>query len=187
MIRLILHDCRVYYSHSCIPLQELASCLGDPLVPKFSHQYFTGGAAAAIAAHQPPSTSSDQPPAADDDARQAPTVTQAVTLANKLQGNRIAAVSAAQQASKQQQSAKAKKKKPAWQSAMSASAARQLAEERALGAAVWKSQTKKEARQRGSKLVVVPAAFGREKQGPDALQALRTKMAAVRSKQAKKL
>lgn len=169
----------------CI-LQELASCLGDPLVPRFSHRYFTGGAAAAIAAHPTPATATDQPATADDDAMQAPTVTQAVSLANKLQGNRIAAVTAAQQSVKQHQLSKKKKSKPAWQAATSASAARQLAEDRALQAAVRKSQTKKEARQRGSKLVVVPAAFGREKQGPDALQALRTKLAAVRSKQAKK-
>lgn len=116
---------------------------------------------------------------------QAPTVHHAVTLANKLQGNRIAAVTAAQQSGKQQPVTK-KKGKPIWQSVTSASAARQMAEDKALQAAVRKSQTKKEARQRGSKLVVVPAAFGREKQGPDALQALRTKLAAVRSKQAKK-
>lgn len=50
-------------------------------------------------------------------------------------------------------------------------------------AAVRKSQTKKEARQRGGKLTVIPAAFGREKQGPNALQALRTKMAAVQKQQ----
>ena len=168
-------------------LQELASCLGDPLVPKFSHRYFTGGAAAAIAAHQDPATATGQPATADDDAMQAPTVNQAVTLANKLQGNRIAAVTAAQNSGKQHQAARKKKSKASWQSGTSANAARQLAEDRALQAAVRKSQTKKEARQRGSKLVVVPGAFGREKQGPDALQALRTKLAAVRSKQAKKL
>ena len=51
-----------------------------------------------------------------------------------------------------------------------------MAEEQALQAALNRSRLKKDLRQRNSKLTVIPAAFGREKHGSDALQALRAKM-----------
>lgn len=154
-------------------MQELAECLADPLVPKFSHRFFTGGAAAAVGAQQ----AADAPAALDNSdattSNQAPVVKQAVNYANKVQDNRKAA--AAQQAAKKQkqkgqlQIAAAVLKRPV-------KVTRQMAEDQALQAALNRSQVKKDLRQRNSKLMVIPAAFGREQRGADALQALRAKM-----------
>lgn len=104
---------------------------------------------------------------------QAPVVRQAVDYANRIQDHRKAA--SAQQA--------AKKSKKSGQSATAAGqfkkpgkVSRQMAEEHALDAALNKSRVKKDLRQRNSKLMVIPAAFGRDQRGADALQALRAKM-----------
>ncbi len=154
-------------------LQELAECLADPLVPKFSHRFFTGGAAAAVGAQQTANTAAAAPRLDADASNQAPVVQQAVDYANKVQDSRKAAV--AQQAARkmkkkgQSQAPDAKTNKPA-------KVTRQMAEEQALQNALNRSKMEKDMRQRNSKLTVIPVAFGREQQGTDALQALRAKM-----------
>ena len=161
-------------AHQLCPLQELAEHLADPLVPKFSHRFFTGGAAAAVGAQQGqnPSSQSQSPDADADSPHQAPVVQQAVKYANKVSDSRKAAI--AKQASK-----KAKGKKlhlPASQQKKPVPVSRQVAEDQALQKALNRSRLKKDLRQRNSKLTVIPAAFGREKQGADALRALRSKL-----------
>ena len=95
-----------------------------------------------------------------------------MNYANKVQEHRKAA--AAQQATKKsrkkgQSTAVSQLRKPV-------KISRQMAEEQALDAALNRSRVKKDMRQRNSKLMVIPAAFGREQRGADALQALRAKM-----------
>jgi len=153
-------------------LQELAEALADPLVPKFSHRFFTGGAAAAVGAQQATVSTSVAAEPETEGPNQAPVVQQAVDYANKVQEHRKAA--AAQQATKKsrkqgQSIAVAQLRKPV-------KISRQMAEDQALEAALNRSRVKKDMRQRNTKLMVIPAAFGREQRGADALQALRAKM-----------
>ena len=162
----VCHASYVFYV-----LQELAECLADPLVPKFSHRFFTGGAAAAVSAQQA-HAANDNAGAEDDGLHEAPVVQKAVDYANKVQDSRKAA--AAQQGGKK---SKGKQSTAAVANKQPAQVSRQQAEEQALQAALQRSKTKKNMRQRNSKLTVIPAAFGREQQGADALQALRTKLA----------
>ena len=152
-------------------LQELAECLADPLVPKFSHKFFTGGAAAAVGAQQGSNPAAE---ASDDEgaSHQAPIVKQTVDYANQVQNNRKTA--AAEQADKRKGQQGRAARQPSGPSKIS----REVAEEQALQAALNRSRMKKGERQRNSKLMVIPAAFGREKHGSDALQALRAKMGA---------
>ena len=156
-------------SGCAITMQELAECLADPLVPKFSHKFFTGGAAAAVGAQQgtDPAAEASNPGGV---CRQAPIVKQTVDYANKVQTNRKTA--AAKQADKR----KGQQGRAARQPSGPPRVSREVAEEQALQAALNRSRLKKHERQRNSKLMVVPAAFGREKHGSDALQALRAKM-----------
>lgn len=153
-------------------MQELAECLADPLVPKFSHKFFTGGAAAAVGAQQgsnPAAESSDHGGAS----HQGPIVKQTVDYTNKVQKHRKTAVdAAAEQADKR----KGQQRKAARQPSGPSKISRAAAEEQALQAALNRSRLKKGDRQRNSKLMVIPAAFGREKHGSDALQTLRAKM-----------
>ena len=149
--------------------QELAECLADPLVPKFSHRFFTGGAAAAVGAQQgtnPAAEASDH----GGPSRQAPIVKQTVDYANKVQKNRKTA------AAEQTDKTKGQQGRVARQPSRPSKISRQAAEEQALQAALNRSRLKKGERQRNSKLMVIPAAFGREKHGSDALQALRAKV-----------
>lgn len=126
-------------------MQELAACLRDPLVPRFSHRFFTGGGAvAALTAHQtsqPAATARNAgtPEAPEADAMQAPTVSRAVSLANKMQSHRNSLQAGKPQPAEQEpgtqkteSEGKKKKPRPAWQSGTSAAAARQQAEDRAL-------------------------------------------------------
>ena len=153
-------------------MQELAEALADPLVPKFSHRFFTGGAAAAVGAQQatfPTTVAADSETGGPN---QVPVVRQVVDYANKVQEHRKAA--AAQQATK-----KSRKKGQAIAAAQlckPVKISRQMAEDQALEAALNRSRVKKDMRQRNTKLTVIPAAFGREQRGADALQALRAKM-----------
>lgn len=150
-------------------MQELAECLGDPLVPNFSHKFFTGGAAAAVGA-QHGTTLVHKPSDPTETSRQAPIVKQTVDYANKVQQNRK--TTAAEQAGKKT----GQTRKAARQTSGPSKISREMAEEQALQAALNRSRLKKDLRQRNSKLTVIPAAFGREKHGSDALQALRAKM-----------
>ena len=155
-------------------VQELAERLADPLMPKFSHRFFTGGAAAAVSAQQGHNLS-DQTlsPDASADARphQGLVVQQAVQYANKVTDSRKAA--AAKEASGK---ANGKLALSASCTKKPAPISRQAAEDQALQRALNRSSLKKDLRQRNSKLTVIPAAFGRERQGADALQALRSKL-----------
>lgn len=153
-------------------MQELAEALADPLVPKFSHRFFTGGAAAAVGAQRATVPTSVAANSETKGPIQAPVVQQAVDYANKVQEHRKAA--AAQQATKKsrnkgQSVAVAQVRKPI-------KISRQMAEDQALEAALNRSRVKKDMRQRNTELMVIPAAFGREQRGADALQALRAKM-----------
>jgi hypothetical protein len=153
-------------------LQELAEALADPLVPKFSHRFFTGGAAAAVGAQRATVPTSVAADSETEGPNQAPVVQQAVDYANKVQEHRKAA--AAQQATKKsrtkgQPTAVAPLRKPV-------KISRQMAEDQALEAALNRGRVKKDMRQRNTKLMVIPAAFGREQRGADALQALQAKM-----------
>ena len=149
-------------------MQELAEYLADPLVPKFSHKFFTGGAAAAVGAQQGTSAAEASDPGGAS--HQAPIVKQTVDYANKVQKNRRTA--AAEQSDKR----KGQQGRAARQPSGPSKVSREVAEEQALQAALNRSRLKKGERQRNSKLMVIPAAFGREKHGSDALQALRAKM-----------
>ena len=156
-------------SSCAVTMQELAECLADPMVPKFSHKFFTGGAAAAVGAQQGTNLAGE---ASDPGGacQQAPVVKQTVDYANKVQKNRKTA--AAEQADKR----KGQQGRAARQPSGPSKVSREVAEEQALQAALNRSRMKKGERQRNSRLMVVPAAFGREKHGSDALQALRAKM-----------
>ena len=152
-------------------MQELAEALADPLVPKFSHRFFTGGAAAAVGAQRATVPTSVAADSETEGPNQAPVVQQAVDYANKVQEHSKAA--AAQQAAKKsrkkgQSIAVAQPRKPV-------KISRQMAEDQALEAALNKSRVK-DMRHRNTKLTVIPAAFGREQRDADALQALRAKM-----------
>ena len=151
-------------------MQELAECLADPLVPKFSHRFFTGGAAAAVAAQNSTASAGESSAPEASIPHQAPIVQQAVNYANKMQAPRKAA--AAEHGNKTQ----GEQKKTARPPSRPAKVSREMAEQQALQAALNRSAIKKDLRQRNTKLMVIPAAFGREKQGSDALQALRAKM-----------
>lgn len=152
-------------------MQELAECLADPLVPKFSHKFFTGGAAAAVGAQRGRRSAAEASDDGQGASQPAPIVRQTVEYANKV--HRKTAVAAATESAdnKRGQQGRATKQ-PSGPSKIS----REMAEEQALQAALNRSRLKKGDRQRNSKLMVIPAAFGREKHGSDALQALRTKM-----------
>lgn len=154
-------------------MQELAECLADPLVPKFSHKFFTGGVAAAVGAQRGVNSATETSDDGGGAPQQAPVVKQAVEYANKVQKHRKSAVAAAvgNADDKNGQQGRA-----ARQRSGPSKISREMAEEQALQAALTKSRLKKGDRQRNSKLMVIPAAFGREKHGSDALQALRTKM-----------
>ena len=154
-------------------MQELAECLADPLMPKFSHRFFTGGAAAAVGVQHSTSNADEPSDAGASSSQQAPIVQQAVKYANKMQNTRKHG--AVEQGEKKREG---KQKKAAKQPSRPANISREEAEEQALQAALNKSRVKKDLRQRNSKLMVIPAAFGRERQGSDALQALRAKMGA---------
>lgn len=152
-------------------MQELAECLADPLVPKFSHKFFTGGAAAAVGAQQGTNSAAET----GGGSHQAPIVKQTVDYANKVQKNRKTA--AVEQSDKR----KGQQRRAARQPCGPAKISRETAEEQALQAALNRSRLKKGERQRNSKLMVIPAAFGREKHGSDALQALRAKVGVSRA------
>lgn len=154
-------------------MQELAECLADPLVPKFSHKFFTGGAAAAVGAQRGTNSAAE---ASDDGGgapQQAPIVKQTVEYANKVQKHRKSAVASAVENA---DSRRGQQGRAARQPSGPSKISREMAEEQALQAALNRSRLKKGDRQRKSKLMVIPAAFGREKHGSDALQALRSKM-----------
>ena len=146
-------------------MQELAECLADPLVPKFSHKFFTGGAAAAVGVQQGTNSAAET----QGGSHQAPIVKQTVDYANKVQNRKTAA---AEQSDKRKGQQGRAARQPCGPSKIS----RETAEEQALQAALNRSRSKKGDRQRNSKLMVIPAAFGREKHGSDALQALRAKV-----------
>ncbi|KAK9811744.1 hypothetical protein WJX72_009411 [[Myrmecia] bisecta] len=133
--------------------QELAALLAAPLQPKYNLKYFTGGTAAAVATAPSLQPGSEGAIAGSSSA-------EAVALAQRLHDSKAAA-GVQLQARKASKAKKAKRTKQVSQ---------QSREQAALAAALAQKQNK-QARKRG--LVVIPAAFGRESQGPDALAALR--------------
>ena len=153
------------------PLQNLGALLSEPLAPKFSHRFFTGGGgSAALAADK---AKEDTAEASHAPANQGPTVHHALALAQKLQASRdhSGAAAKAKKGNRDVQnqpiaSGKVKSKTQKPQS-------RQQIQQAALEAALRKKLDRKTGGRKGSGLVVIPAAFGRDQSGPDALQALR--------------
>ena len=168
---------------------ELAELLAEPLAPSFSQRFFTGGAAAGVAAQlssaaegggkgraaaqrKKGNAKADASAGAageeEGDARRQPvsaaaTVSKAVSLAQAVSDTRAKALAA---------------KPKVAAAAAAAKKGRAAANPRAaaLAAALAKHHEKKSGR-KGSKLLVIPQAFGRDAKGPDALQTLRMKMA----------
>ena len=151
-------------------MQDLGALLSEPLAPKFSHRFFTGGGgSAALAAHK---AKEDTAEASHAPAKQGPTVQHALALAQKLQASR-------DHSGQQSSALKAKKgsrgvqKQPIASSKTQKPQSRQQIQQAALEAALRKKLDRKTGGRKGPGLVVIPAAFGRDQSGPDALQALR--------------
>lgn len=137
---------------------RLDHLLAEPLQPKFSKKYFTGGAVAGIAVQQQHKQQGSSTKESNGDARM---VHKAVEIVERVTTIRN----------------KDFKKKDKDRS----TPGKGVKETRAavLAAAVRKQLDKKKGKHQNKKggLVVVPQAFGRESQGPDALQALRNRLA----------
>ena len=147
---------------------ELAALLAEPLQPKFSKKYFTGGAAAGVAMQQAQHAQQGKgkkkgAPADGHQGGATATVSKAVSMAQQLsdihsKGKKGAGTGGAKQG---------KAKKPLSRAAALALAIRKQVEKKAM----------KGEKRRG--MVVVNPAAGRNSQGPDALQALRNRQAAL--------
>ncbi|GAX73897.1 hypothetical protein CEUSTIGMA_g1347.t1 [Chlamydomonas eustigma] len=143
---------------------QLAHLLSAPLVPKISTKFLTGGAVAQIAhgsgleATATASTSHVAVPAE--------TVSKAVALANVLQKSKDAVLAQQKKGRAQRKPAENNKRQLRnWKSSS------QLARD------MLKKKEQRKSNKR--KLVVIPASFGRDAMGTDALSALRRKIAAI--------
>lgn len=153
---------------------QLARMVAEPLVPKMSTRYFTGGALAmgsllpgAIPAGSKAGAeegSKEGAEAAAVDAVNAAAAPRVMQMAAQLKDARIRAEADLKAREDRQRKKEAKKRRKGQEKVDP----RQAALQKALAAA-----TKKKG---GKKLVVVPSAFGRAAQGPDALAALRAKL-----------
>lgn len=149
---------------------QLGELLAEPLQPRYSKKFFTGGAAAGVAVQQEQqrkkaAAAGKQAEATGNGGGQAATVKSAVAMAQRLADSHAAAGEG--KGKGKAAASGAIKKKPAARMSRAA----------ALAAAVQKAMQKK-GQGKWPKLVVVPQALGRESQGPDALQALRQRLAA---------
>lgn len=156
--------------------------LALPLAPKFSAKYFTGGAASAFidrshtAGHS--TEAGSQGEEAGDDAAGGKQLRQAASAAASAVQSATRTVQAA--AGEGERQGKKKSKKEGGGGYVSLAAARAAALEAALakrglaGASGGKQRVA-----RGTSLVVIPRAFGRDSSGVDALDALRAREAAL--------
>ncbi|GIL99897.1 hypothetical protein Vretimale_4959, partial [Volvox reticuliferus] len=169
--------------------QQLAALLAEPLAPKMSRRYFTGGLAAALATRvKEPATSGSEiavhRTAADtgkvaEDTSAVPgavkaAVPKAVALATKLHQSHQAAAAAVAAANAKR--LKAKKMKPGGVSATTNGKANAKGHRIDPRLMVSRNQLKKK-HYRG--MVVIPQAFGRDAAAPNALDALRARVAAL--------
>jgi ATP-dependent RNA helicase DDX24/MAK5 len=157
---------------------ELAELLAEPLQPKISSKYFAGGATAAVAVglEEKDKKKKNEKGGGKKDEREggggaAKVVKAAIAMANR----KVVKDSGSSSSSKDKNDtaggggnvqAKGKKKKQGVQ----------MSRKAALQAAIQKKLQGKQKNTKKGGLVVVPPAFGREMNGPDALQTLRNKL-----------